>query len=153
MLWTKQDQSLRTRSRNNILLVTITKSTVEADFPLPPSVPPDMEQAIHQPGLHSDLVPTSPTIFPPGSMFSSTWGLAIWLMRLLRGEMNCTMHVPSQHWAVVNGTLELPRAFPSDSTTVLLAKLFTRSTKLCLNIFPEFPSNVFALSLIYNSVC
>ena len=41
---------MRTRkTRNNILLVTITKSTVEADFPLPPSVPPDMEQAIHQP--------------------------------------------------------------------------------------------------------
>lgn len=37
------------RTRNNILPVTITKSTVEADFPLPPSVPPDMEQALHQP--------------------------------------------------------------------------------------------------------
>lgn len=37
------------RTRNNILPVTITKSTVEADFPLPPSVPPDMEQAIHHP--------------------------------------------------------------------------------------------------------
>ena len=41
---------MRTRkTRNNILQVTITKSTVEADFPLPPSVPPDMEQALHQP--------------------------------------------------------------------------------------------------------
>ena len=38
------------RTRNNILSVTIRKSTVEADFPLPPSVPPDMEQALHQPG-------------------------------------------------------------------------------------------------------
>ena len=37
------------RMRNNILLVTVRKSTVEADFPLPPSVPPDMEQALHQP--------------------------------------------------------------------------------------------------------
>ena len=77
--------------RNNILLVTVRKSTVEADFPLPPSVPPDMEQALHQPspdgllkfkfreciqsllspGLHRDLVPTSPTTFFPGSMSSS----------------------------------------------------------------------------------
>ena len=41
---------MRTRkTRNNILPVTKTKSTVEADFPLPPSVPPDMEQALHQP--------------------------------------------------------------------------------------------------------
>ena len=41
---------MRTRkTRNNILQVTITKSTVEADFPLPPSVLPDMEQAIHHP--------------------------------------------------------------------------------------------------------
>ena len=40
---------MRMRTRNNILLVTITKSTVEADFPLPPSVPPDMEQALHHP--------------------------------------------------------------------------------------------------------
>ena len=40
---------MRMRTRNNILLVTIRKSTVEADFPLPPSVPPDMEQAIHHP--------------------------------------------------------------------------------------------------------
>lgn len=37
------------RTRNNILLVTLRKSIVEADFPLPPSVPPDMEQALHQP--------------------------------------------------------------------------------------------------------
>ena len=37
------------RTRNNILLVTVRKSIVEADFPLPPSVPPDMEQALHQP--------------------------------------------------------------------------------------------------------
>ena len=37
------------RMRNNILLVTVRKSTVEADFPLPPSVLPDMEQAIHHP--------------------------------------------------------------------------------------------------------
>ena len=37
------------RTRNNILPVTIRKSTVEADFPLPPSVPPDMEQALHHP--------------------------------------------------------------------------------------------------------
>lgn len=37
------------RTRKNILPVTITKSTVEADFPLPPSVPPDMEQALHHP--------------------------------------------------------------------------------------------------------
>ena len=37
------------RTRNNILPVTVRKSTVEADFPLPPSVPPDMEQALHQP--------------------------------------------------------------------------------------------------------
>lgn len=36
------------RTRNNILSVTIRKSTVEADFPLPPSVPPDMEQDLHQ---------------------------------------------------------------------------------------------------------
>ena len=40
---------MRMRTRNNILLVTVRKSTVEADFPLPPSVPPDMEQALHQP--------------------------------------------------------------------------------------------------------
>ena len=41
---------MRTRkTRNNILPVTITKSTVEADFTLPPSVPPDMEQALHHP--------------------------------------------------------------------------------------------------------
>ena len=40
---------LRMRTRNNILLVTVRKSIVEADFPLPPSVPPDMEQALHQP--------------------------------------------------------------------------------------------------------
>ena len=41
---------MRTRkTRNNILSVTIRKSTVEADFPLPPSVPPDMEQALHHP--------------------------------------------------------------------------------------------------------
>ena len=41
---------MRTRkTRNNILPVMITKSTVEADFPLPPSVPPDMEQALHHP--------------------------------------------------------------------------------------------------------
>ena len=51
------------------------------------------------------------------------------------------------------GVGELPRAFPSDSTTVLLAKLFTRSTKLGLNISTELPSYLFALSLIYNSVC
>ena len=37
------------RTRKNILPVTITKSTVEADFPLPPSVLPDMEQALHHP--------------------------------------------------------------------------------------------------------
>ena len=37
------------RTRNNILLVTVRKSIVEADFPLPPSVPPDMEQALHHP--------------------------------------------------------------------------------------------------------
>ena len=37
------------RTRNNILLVTLRKSIVEADFPLPPSVPPDMEQALHHP--------------------------------------------------------------------------------------------------------
>ena len=37
------------RPRNNILPVTVRKSTVEADFPLPPSVPPDMEQALHHP--------------------------------------------------------------------------------------------------------
>ena len=40
---------MRMRTRNNILLVTLRKSIVEADFPLPPSVPPDMEQALHQP--------------------------------------------------------------------------------------------------------
>ena len=41
---------MRTRkTRNNILPVTVRKSTVEADFPLPPSVPPDMEQALHHP--------------------------------------------------------------------------------------------------------
>lgn len=40
---------MRMRTRNNILLVTVRKSIVEADFPLPPSVPPDMEQALHQP--------------------------------------------------------------------------------------------------------
>ena len=40
---------MRMRTRNNILPVTVRKSTVEADFPLPPSVPPDMEQALHQP--------------------------------------------------------------------------------------------------------
>ena len=37
------------RTRNNILLVTVRKSIVEADFPLPPSVPPGMEQALHHP--------------------------------------------------------------------------------------------------------
>ena len=39
---------MRMRTRNSILLVTV-RSIVEADFPLPPSVPPDMEQALHQP--------------------------------------------------------------------------------------------------------
>lgn len=37
------------RTRSNILLVTLRKSIVEPDFPLPPSVPPDMEQVLHQP--------------------------------------------------------------------------------------------------------
>ena len=37
------------RTRNNILSVTIRKSIVEADFPLHPSVPPGMEQALHHP--------------------------------------------------------------------------------------------------------
>ena len=40
---------MRMRTRNNILLVTIRKSIVEADFPLQPSVPPGMEQALHHP--------------------------------------------------------------------------------------------------------
>ena len=40
---------MRMRTRNNILLVTVRKSIVEADFPLPPSVPPGMEQALHHP--------------------------------------------------------------------------------------------------------
>ena len=48
--WTRTRMRTRkTRMRNNILSVTVTKSTVEADFPLPPSVPPDMEQALHHP--------------------------------------------------------------------------------------------------------
>ena len=46
---TRKTRMRMRRTRNNILPVTITKSTVEADFPLPPSVPPDMEQALHQP--------------------------------------------------------------------------------------------------------
>ena len=48
----EEDEDRKTRmgrTRNNILPVTIRKSTVEADFPLPPSVPPDMEQALHHP--------------------------------------------------------------------------------------------------------
>ena len=47
--WSRTSGRTRKRTRNNILPVTVRKSTVEADFPLPPSVPPDMEQALHQP--------------------------------------------------------------------------------------------------------
>ena len=47
--WSRTRGRTRKRTRNNILPVTLRKSTVEADFPLPPSVPPDMEQALHQP--------------------------------------------------------------------------------------------------------
>jgi hypothetical protein len=40
----------RRRRRRNMLLVTVRKNIiVEADFPLPPSVPPDQELALHQP--------------------------------------------------------------------------------------------------------
>ena len=46
---TRKTRMRMRRTRNNILPVTVRKSTVEADFPLPPSVPPDMEQALHQP--------------------------------------------------------------------------------------------------------
>ena len=49
MTRTRTRKTRMRRTRNNILLVTLRKSTVEADFPLPPSVPPDMEQALHQP--------------------------------------------------------------------------------------------------------
>lgn len=45
----KTRMRMRMRTRNNILLVTIRKSIVEADFPLQPSVPPGMEQALHHP--------------------------------------------------------------------------------------------------------
>jgi hypothetical protein len=47
--YSKKEEERGRRRNNNILLVTVRKSTVEADFPLPPSVPPDMEQALHQP--------------------------------------------------------------------------------------------------------
>ena len=46
---TRKTRMRMRRTRNNILPVTVTKSTVEADFPLPPSVPPGMEQALHPP--------------------------------------------------------------------------------------------------------
>ena len=46
---TRKTRMRMRRTRNNILPVTVRKSTVEADFPLPPSVPPDMEQALHHP--------------------------------------------------------------------------------------------------------
>ena len=49
MTRTRTRKTRMRRTRKNILLVTLRKSTVEADFPLPPSVPPDMEQALHQP--------------------------------------------------------------------------------------------------------
>ena len=48
MTRTRTRKTRMRRTRKNILLVTLRKSIVEADFPLPPSVPPDMEQALHQ---------------------------------------------------------------------------------------------------------
>ena len=46
---TRKTRMRMRRTRNNILPVTVRKSTVEADFPLPSSVPPGMEQALHHP--------------------------------------------------------------------------------------------------------